>query len=80
MMLKDKFVPVLLQSKDKDPNQQFINCTYLKTFCFLTKFWTAICPVLVSDTSIQTRKSACRSIINFDSNVQRVPGGTDTWF
>ena len=35
MMLKDKFVPVLLQSKDKDPNQQFINCTYLKTFCFL---------------------------------------------
>ncbi len=33
--MKDKFVPALLQSKDKDPNQQFINCTYLKTSVFL---------------------------------------------
>ena len=38
------------------------------------------CPVLVSDTSIRARKSACRSIINFDSNVKIVPGWTDEWF
>ncbi len=24
-------------AKDKDPNQQFVNCTLFKTFCFLTK-------------------------------------------
>ena len=35
-MLKDMLVPVLPQSKGKDPNQQFINCTYLKTSVFLT--------------------------------------------
>ncbi len=35
MMLKDMLVPVLPQSKGKDPNQQFINCTYLKTSVFL---------------------------------------------
>ena len=41
-MLKDMLVPVLPQSKGKDPNQQFINCTYLKTSVFLEAYETLL--------------------------------------
>ena len=41
-MLKDMLVSVLPQSKGKDPNQQFINCTYLKTSVFLEAYETLL--------------------------------------
>ena len=41
-MLKDMLVPVLPQSKGKDPNQRFINCTDLKTSVFLEAYETLL--------------------------------------
>ena len=54
-MLKDMLVPVLPQSKGKDPNQQFINCTYLKTSVFLEAYET----LLLGLTWFEGRKVLC---------------------
>jgi hypothetical protein len=34
-LVEGQVLLVLLLAKDKDPNQQFINCTSFKTFGFL---------------------------------------------